>query len=328
MLERGITMLRKLNYLFLFMLMLTLSMLMFGCSSTEDDSNQKKEVSESTSTAFPVEVRDGSGESIKIEEKPDTIVSLLPSNTETAYALGLGEKIIGVSDYCNFPTEAADKPKVGGLEINIEKVLELNPDLLLLSASHFNNAKDTIKQFQTAGIDVIIVPDANSFDGAYGTIELIAKATGTSDKADEIISDMKKEVAEIKEKASAIKDKKKVWIEVSSSPDLYTAANGTYIDEMLDIIQAENIAADQEGWVTMNEEQVIDRNPDVILTTYGYYIENPEEKVYGRKAWSEVPAVQNKQVYDVDNDTVSRPGPRLTEGLQLIAEKIYPEIFK
>ncbi len=321
-------MLKKKHYLFLSILMLVLSIVMFGCSASNDESNQKEEVSESTSSAFPVEVKDGSGEKITIEKKPETIVSLLPSNTETAYALGLGEKIIGVSDYCNFPTEAADKPKVGGLEINIEKVLELNPDLLLLSASHFNNAKDTIKQFQTAGIDVLIVPDANSFDGAYGTIELIAKATGTIDKADGIISDMKKEVENIKEKASAIKDKKKVWIEVSSSPDLYTAANGTYIGEMLDIIQAENIANDQEGWVTMNEEQIIERNPDVIVTTYGYYIENPEEKVYGRKAWSEVSAIKNKQVYDVDNDTISRPGPRLTEGLQQLAEKIYPDIFK
>ena len=321
-------MLKKKHNIFLSILMLVLSIVMFGCSASNDESNQKEEVSESTSSAFPVEVKDGSGEKITIEKKPETIVSLLPSNTETAYALGLGEKIIGVSDYCNFPTEAADKPKVGGLEINIEKVLELNPDLLLLSASHFNNAKDTIKQFQTAGIDVLIVPDANSFDGAYETIELIAKATGTSDKADGIISDMKKEVENIKEKASTIKDKKKVWVEVSSSPDLYTAANGTYIGDMLDIIQAENIANDQEGWVTMNEEQVIERNPDIILTTYCYYIENPEEKVYGRKAWSEVSAIKNKQVYDVDNDTISRPGPRLTEGLQQLAEKIYPDIFK
>ena len=300
---------------------------MVGCSSTNENASEKKKVNGSTSTAFPVEVKDGTGETIKIEEKPESIVSLLPSNTETAYALGLGDKVIGVSDYCNYPTEAADKPKVGGLEINVEKVLELNPDLLLLSASHFTNAKDTIKQFQEVGIDVIIVPDANSFDEAYGIIELIAKTTGTLDKAEVIISDMKKEVAVIKEKASEIKDKKKVWVEVSSSPDLYTAGSETFMGDMLDIIQAENIAADQKGWVTMSEEQVIERNPDVIVTTYGYYIENPEEQIYGRKAWSEVTAVKNKQIYDVNNDTVSRPGPRLIEGLQLLAEKIYPETF-
>ena len=320
-------MLKKQNYL-LFILTLMLTVFLVGCSSTNDNASEKKEGTESTSTAFPIEVKDGSGEKIKIEEKPESIVSLLPSNTETAYALGLEEKIVGVSDYCNYPTEAADKPKVGGLEINVEKVLELNPDLLLLSASHFNNAKDTIKQFQTAGIDVIIVPDANSIEEAYGTIELIAKATGTSEKGEEMISEMKKEVAGIKEKASSIKDKKKVWIEVSSSPDLYTAGSGTFIGDMLDIIQADNIASDQKGWVTINEEQVIERDPDVIITTYGYYIDNPEEQIYGRKAWSEVPAVKNKQIYDVDNDTVSRPGPRLTEGLQLLAEKIYPETFK
>ena len=320
-------MLKKQSYL-LFILMMMLTVFMVGCSSTDNEESKKKKVDNTTSTTFPLEVQDGSGEKIKIEEKPESIVSLLPSNTETAYALGLGEKIIGVSDYCNFPTEAADKPKVGGLEINVEKVLELNPDLLLLSASHFNNAKETIKQFQTAGIDVVIVPDANSFEEAYKTIELIATATGTSEKGQEIIDKMKKEVSDIQEKASGIKEKKKVWIELSSSPDLYTAGSNTFMGDMLEIIKAENIAADQEGWITISEEQVIERNPDVIITTYGYYIDNPEEQIYGRKAWSEVQALKKKQIYDVNNDTVSRPGPRLTEGLQMLAEKIYPETFK
>lgn len=319
---------QKRQYYLLFILSLMLTVFMVGCSSTDNKESEKKEVNETTSSTFPLEVLDGSGEKIKIEEKPESIVSLLPSNTETAYALGLGDKIIGVSDYCNFPTEAADKPKVGGLEINVEKVLELNPDLLLLSASHFNNAKETIKQFQTAGIAVVIVPDANSFEEAYKTIELIATATGTSEKGQEIITKMKNEVADIQKKASGIKEKKKVWIEVSSSPDLYTAGSNTFMGDMLEIIQAENIAADQEGWITISEEQVIERNPDVIITTYGYYIDNPEEQIYGRKAWSEVQAVKDKQIYDVNNDTVSRPGPRLTEGLQILAEKIYPETFK
>ena len=318
---------KRQNYL-LFILSLMLTVFMVGCSSADNKESEKKEVNETTSSTFPIEVLDGSGEKIEIEERPESIVSLLPSNTETAYALGLGDKIIGVSDYCNFPTEAADKPKVGGLEINVEKVLELNPDILLLSASHFNNAKETIKQFQTAGIDVVIVPDANSFEEAYKTIELIATATGTSEKGQEIIAKMKNEVADIQKKASGIKEKKKVWIEVSSSPDLYTAGSNTFMGDMLEIIQAENIAADQEGWITISEEQVIERNPDVIITTYGYYIDNPEEQIYGRKAWSEVQAVKNKQIYDVNNDTVSRPGPRLREGLQMLAEKIYPETFK
>ena len=157
---------------------------------------------------------------------------------------------------------------------------------------------------------------------------MIATATGTSEKGQEIITKMKNEVADIQKKASVIKEKKKVWIEVSSSPDLYTAGSNTFMGDMLEIIQAENIAADQEGWITISEEQVIERNPDVIITTYGYYIDNPEEQIYGRKAWSEVQAVKDKQIYDVNNDTVSRPGPRLTEGLQILAEKIYPETFK
>ena len=93
-------------------------------------------------------------------------------------------------------------------------------------------------------------------------------------------------------------------------------------------IQAINVAEDQEGWVKLTEEEIVQFNPDVIITTYGYYVDNPEAEVLARDGWAEVPAVKNEQVFDVDNDTVNRPGPRLIEGVETLAELIYPEVFK
>lgn len=320
-------MVKKSKWGILVLLTMLISAIVMGCSTDSGKDDKKEEPKTSQKSEFPVTIKDGTDKEITIKEEPKTIVSLLPSNTEIAYSLGLGDKIIGVSDYDNYPKETKDKPKLGGLEINVEKVLELNPDLALLSATTYKNSKETIEQFKKAGIDVVIVPDSNSFEDAYDTINLIAKATGTTDKADSIIQDMKKEVAEIKESVKGIKDKKSVWLEVSSAPDLYTTGKNTFLNEMLEILNAENIAADQTGWVNMNEEMVVKRNPDVIITTYGYYIDNPEEKVYARKGWSNVTAVKEKQVYDIDNDTVSRPGPRLVDGLKSLGEKIYPDIF-
>lgn len=321
-------MLKKRRFASLLAFFMAFMFILAGCGNATDNETESKKSETSTKSAFPVTVTDGTGEEITIEDKPERIVSLLPSNTETAYALGLENEIVGVSDYDNYPESVSEKTKLGGIEINVEKLLELNPDLALLSASQGVNDKDTIKQLQSAGIDVVVVPDANSIEGAYETIELIAKSTGKQAKGEEIITGMKEEVAAIKEKAADVKETKKVWIEVSASPDLYTTGSGTFMDEMLKIIGAENISADQEGWVTMSEETVIERNPDVIITTYGYYVDNPEEQIYTRSGWTEVNAVKNKEVYDVNSDTVTRPGPRLIDGLKEIAEAVYPDIYK
>ena len=321
-------MLMKKRFAGLLAFLMALSIVLTACGGTSENENESKNSSESTESTFPVTVKDGTGEEITIKDKPERIVSLLPSNTETAYALGLEDEIVGVSDYDNYPESVSEKTKLGGIEVNVEKLLELNPDLALFSASQGTNDKDIIQQLQSAGIDVVVVPDANSIEGAYETMELIAKATGKEAEGEEIIAEMKEEIAAIKEKAAEVKETKKVWIEVSASPDLYTTGSGTFMNEMLEIIGAENIAADQEGWVTMSEETVIERDPDVIITTYGYYIDNPQEQVYARSGWSEVNAVKKKEVYDVNSDTVTRPGPRLIDGLKEIAKAVYPDVYK
>ena len=132
----------------------------------------------------------------------------------------------------------------------------------------------------------------------------------------------------IKEKAKTITEPKKVWIEVSPAPDIFTTGKGTFLNEMLETIHAENVASDQEGWVKFTEEQIVNLMPEVIITTYGYYVDNPAAGVLKREGWQEVPAVLNNKVFDIDNDTVTRPGPRLIDGVETLAELIYPEIFK
>ena len=174
----------------------------------------------------------------------------------------------------------------------------------------------------------MVVNDAKNFDQVYDSIDMIGKATGEKKKADEIIKGMKDKLAGIKAKAQRIKEKKKVFVEVSPAPEIYTTGKNTFMDEMITTINAENIANDQEGWIKIDQEAMIKRNPDVIITTYGFYVKNPVEQVLSRKGWENVNAVKNKQVIDVDSDRVTRSGPRIVEGVEDLAKAVYPEVFK
>ncbi|NRD79313.1 ABC transporter substrate-binding protein [Bacillus sp. BRMEA1] len=317
-------------YSLMFVLLLILGALA-GCAEKNNQTkgDQKSTVEKnSEKVTFPVTITDALNNKVVINKKPERIVSLMPSNTEIAFALGLDKEVVGVSDYDNYPTDAAKKEKIGGENFNVEKIIALKPNLVLAHASSAQTSAAALTQLKNAGIQVIVVNNAQNFDQVYNSINMIGKATGETKKAAEIVKGMKDKLAEIKAKAKTIKEKKKVYIEVSPAPDIYTTGKDTFMNEMLDTINAENIESDQTGWIKVDQESIIKRNPDVIITTYGYYVKNPAQQVLSRKGWENVNAVKNKQVIDVNSDQVNRPGPRIVEGVEDLAKAIYPEVFK
>lgn len=320
----------KKRYIFL-ILLLTFGLLA-GCGAKDESKinqngdNTKTEQAESTTAAFPVTIKDAVDQEVVIDEKPERIVSLIPSNTEIAFALGLGDEIVGVSDFDNYPEEALEKEKIGSMDFNVEKIISLKPDLVLAHASGAHNSEAGLQQLRDAGITVLVVNDAKNFEDVYDSIKMIGKATGEQSKAQSLVDDMKKKVEKIREKTAKIQDKKKVYIEISA-PDIYAAGKNTFMDEMLQIIHAENVVT-EEGWPKIEPEAIIAANPDVIITTYGYYTEGAVEQVLSREGWDQVNAVKNSQVFDVNSDIVSRSGPRLAEGVEEIAKAVYPEIFQ
>lgn len=318
-------------------ILLSFMLLFAGCGASGDqtsktDADKAGETTVDTngdSELFPVTITDDADREVTIEKAPESIVSIQASLTEILFALGMGDKIVGVSDYDNYPPEALEIEKVGAQDMNVELILELLPDIAFVTDYHYENHKDIIEQYEEAGIQVVVIGSTDSFAETYNQMRTIADATGTEEKAEEIIEDMEKRLEVIKEKAEeSVTDKKKVWVEVSPAPDIFTTGKNTFMNEMLESIQAINVAEKEEGWVKFTEEEIVNLDPDVIITTYGYYVEEPEQEVYGRDGWDEVPAVKNEQVFDVDNDTVTRPGPRLIEGVETLAELIYPEVFK
>lgn len=312
----------------MFIVMLALGALT-GCGvKKEQVKEENKQSVENKAAAFPITLKDALGNNVEIKQKPEKIVSLMPSNTEIAFALGLEKEIVGVSDFDNYPEAAAKKEKIGGQQFNTEKIIGLKPNLVLAHESSASLAKDALQQLQDAGITVLVINDAENFNEVYHSINMIGKATGETKKADSIVNGMKDKLSSIKEKALKIKEKKKVYVEVSPAPDIYTTGKNTFMDEMILTVNAENIASDQQGWIKVDQEAIIQRNPDVIITTYGDYVENPAEQVLTRKGWENVKAVKNKQVIDVNSDRVTRPGPRVVEGVEDLAKAIYPDVFK
>ncbi|SDH91517.1 iron complex transport system substrate-binding protein [Planococcus glaciei] len=308
------------------------AMLLAGCGDQEAPTGETEETpvdtpKEVAEVEFPVTMKDATGEEVVIEAEPEAIVSMMPSNTEIIYELGMGEKIVGVTDFDNYPEEAASIEKIGGQEFNVEKIISLQPDLVLSHEGGLGVGEAGIQQLRDAGLAVYVVSDAQNFDEVYETFSVIGQATGAMEEADALVSEMEAQVDEIEEQASTIKEPKKVFVEVGSSPEIYTTGSGTFIDEMLDILNAENTAGELKGWVSMDPEAIVEKNPDVIISTEGAYVPDAVEKIKARNGFAEVAAVKEDAVYNVDSDKVTRSGPRLTEGLMEMAQAIYPEVF-
>ncbi|MDQ0482412.1 ABC transporter substrate-binding protein [Guptibacillus hwajinpoensis] len=319
----------------LLVLLLLVTGIMAGCGSNEAQNNTNEgstntEQAENTEdSAFPVTITDALDQDVTIEEDPQKIVTLIPSNTEILFALGAGEEVVGVTDFDNYPEETADIEKIGGMEFNIEKIISLEADLVLAHASSASTAEAGLQQLRDAGITVLVVNDDTSFDEVYKSMEMIGKATGETEAAEATISDMKNRLDEIQTQAETISEdeQKSVFVEVSPAPEIYSPGKNTFMDDMLTLINAKNVTHDEEGWNQIDQEAIIKANPDVIITTYGYYSEKPVEQVLSRDGWQDVTAVTNEQVVDVHSDLVTRSGPRLVEGVEELAKAVYPDVF-
>ncbi|WP_430535441.1 ABC transporter substrate-binding protein [Listeria rocourtiae] len=261
---------------------------------------------------------DATSAEIELSAKPKKIVSLIPSNTEILYRLGLGENVIGVTSSDDYPAAVKKVPIVATTEINVEQIIGMKPNLVLGHASMMSYNKDAYDQIKKASIPLFVVEDALTFDAAYETFNQIGDLTGTTKEAEKLVSSMQATDKSLRKKADRkVKTKAKVWFEIS--PDLYTAGQDTFINEMLTNIQATNIVS-EKGYPQYSEEQVIQAAPDVIITIYP----NAKQEIAKRAAWKNIPAVKNNRVYEIDPSIVSRPGPRLIEGEEALFQAIYP----
>ena len=269
---------------------------------------------------YPMVVKDALGDSITIEKRPERIISLAPGTTEILFAVGSGNRVVGVSSYCHYPPEVEELPRVGDyVTPNIEKITALKPDLIV---GQRGNDRKVLTKLKSLGFNAISV-DPVSFDSLITSIDIIGKITEGKERANLIstISTLKNSYTQ----KSAEESKKKPQVLFLFSPDgtLYSAGVGTIIDEMITIAGGENIAKDTgTAWPQLTMELVTAKNPDIIIITEDAMYQDPkpiEEIIKNFKKdakWKNIAAVKNGNIYLVNGNNVNILGPRLINGLE------------
>lgn len=273
-------------------------------------------------------VTDREGNEVKIPTKLERIISAVPSNTEVLVELGVGDKLVGVDKYSEGIEGLDEKlPKMDMNNPDAEAIIALEPDIIIASGHNkVGSAEDPYKAIVDAGIPVVYIPSSDSIDGIYKDIEFMASLVDKEKKGEEIISNMKEEIAKYEKLGKTVKEKKKVYFEIGPAPDLFTLGNSTFINEMIEIIGAENIFKDQEGWIPPTEESIIDANPDVILTTVNY-VDDATGEILARDGWEDITAIKNKDVYYIDSNSASRPSHHILKALEEMSKVVYPDVF-
>lgn len=273
-------------------------------------------------------VTDGAKRTVTIAGVPQRVVSLAPSTTEIAYALGLGPRMIAVDKFSDYPPEVKTITQVSNSPLNLEQVVALKPDLVLAASI---TSPDDVKKLADLKMTVLVVGSMQTtLDGVMQDIILVGKATGTADKAKSVTDAMKQKISAVQAKVAGAKSKPKVYWELDATDPAkpYTPGPGSFIDQIITLAGGTNAAANaKSAYAQINAEEVIAANPDVIiLSDYAYG--TTVESVVARKGWSATNAVKKAQVFPIDDNLVSRPGPRLANGLEAAAKLIHPELFK
>ena len=270
---------------------------------------------------------DDIGRAVAIDQVPQRIVSFGPSITEILFALGLEEKVVGVSNYCDYPEAATLKAKIGdAFNPSLERIVELEPDLVLtVKQEQLNMELDAL------GIKFMVL-DPEDIDGILGDIELVGEITGTKKRAEELVKDMQDSISQVIALMEDVPEVRVFFIVDATDLTLpWTAGTGSFIDALITMAGGENIAAKAQGaWVQFSLEQIVSSDPEVIIiqTMIGGVPTISKEELEEHPVWGEMTAVKQGKICFIDGDLVSRPGPRIVRGSEEMAKIIHPELFE
>ena len=269
------------------------------------------------------EFTDSLGRRITLEGPPQRIVALAPSITETLYYLGLGDRVVGVTQFSNFPPEAAFKPKVGTyVDVNVEKILTLSPDLVI--GTKDGNEAEKVYLLDEAGIAAFIVNPRNVRE-AIETVATVGRLCGIPDKGIALSLQLSKRVDDIVEKTRGRK-RPLVFLQINLKP-IMTVNKNTYLHDLIQLAGGENMTQDEPiTYPRISLEEVIRKKAEVIIISSMDRGGQFEEAKREWERWTTIPAVKNKRVHLVNSDLIDRPSPRIVEGLEMIARLLHPEV--
>lgn len=311
-----------------------------GCGSGASETTSRSdspatEITQAQSvTDFPIVIKDDRGLEVSVPKKPLRIVSLLPSHTEILYAVGAGKQMVGCTTFCNYPAETGQLEKVALSNpgsVSLETLVALKPDLIFLGGDYQRQLAEQLTKLKIP----VLSFESQSVADIERSIRGISRATGHTQAGEELIAKIKNEITAIQKRVAPYQKQgpPRVFYQVWDQP-LMTAGPASFIGELINLIGAENVFADVKiAYPQVSEETLIVRNPDVILM--------PQTKKEGaadltetisqlrkRPGWKQMNAVKNQRIYLIEDDLISRPGPRVVLGLQKMAQALYPEAYQ
>lgn len=319
------------NKVALLVAMMLLVMGLAGCGEKAEDSNgansenstqgaDSGDATDVADTVYPLELTDTNGETVVIDAEPQRIVSVAPNLTELVYKLGAGDKLVGRSDYCDYPAEAANVESVGTITgPDIEKIISLDPDLVIVS-THFDEANT--EKLAEADIQVLTLYDQGNVDGVYTVIDILGQALNKNEEANACVEEMKTTIADVESKVKDLEKPTVYYVVGYGEYGDYTAGGDTFIHGIIEAAGGDNIAKDISGW-NISLEVLVEADPEIIIIN-----ESMKDDFMSAPTYSELTAVKEGKVYTLDVNMLERQGYRNAEGIKALAEILHPEAFK
>jgi iron complex transport system substrate-binding protein len=277
----------------------------------------------------PIKLTDGLGREITLATPAQRVVSLAGSNTEILFAVKAGSLVVGRDEFSDYPVEAINLPSIGGsfTKYNYEAIVALKPDLVLAAEI---NTIDQVKALEDLGITVFMVSNPTTLDEMYARLLTVAQLTGRTSEANTLVEKLKARVDSVQKVIAGVTFRPRVFYEMdSTTPNApFTAGPGTFVDLLIQQAGGENVGSSLgSSWPQISIEQLIILNPDMILlgdAAYGVTTDSVKQ----RAGWNALTAVKNERIYPINDILVTRPGPRLVDGLEALAKLLHPDLFK
>ena len=322
------------HFSFVLLLLIVTALSLTACGSPESAEPTEVPAAEPTPIPEPsvdeVTLTDGLGREVTIVGAPQRIVSLAPSTAEILYAVGAGDRLVGRDEFSDYPPEILDVESIGSLfpNVNAEVVVALQPDLVL--AAGITNPDD-VNALAEIGLTVFATRFTTGLEDIYADILDVGTLTGQTEQAEAVVADMRTRVDAVITQTQAAGEQPIVFYEIDATEPAkpWTTGPGTFIDSLITMAGGRNVSAGAaEQYFQISLEELVAQDPQIIVLGSFTFGGQTPETVAARDGWQDIDAVQNGTVYTFDDNLVSRPGPRVVDGLEALALLIHPELYE